>query len=74
VAHSFLGSCANVGCRKMAELCAQLETLGRSGSTEGAAALVRDLEAELALARPLLEALPARHPKRAGAAGRPPAS
>ena len=39
-AHSFLGSCGNLGCRRMAELCAQLEVLGRSGSTEGAAELV----------------------------------
>jgi two-component system, sensor histidine kinase and response regulator len=73
-AHSFLGSCANVGCRRMADLCAKLETLGRSGSTEGAAALVQELEAELALARPLLEALPGRHPRRAGSVGRAPAS
>ena len=35
-AHSFLGSCGNLGCRRMADLCARLEVLGRSGSTEGA--------------------------------------
>jgi PAS domain S-box-containing protein len=63
--HSFLGSCGNLGCRRMADLCAKLEVLGRSGSTEGAPDLVRALEEELAAVRPHLEALPGRHPKRA---------
>jgi HPt (histidine-containing phosphotransfer) domain-containing protein len=67
-AHSFLGSCGNIGARRMAELCARLEVLGRSGSTEGAAEIARALEEELAAVRPQLEALPGRHPKRAGAA------
>jgi two-component system sensor histidine kinase/response regulator len=71
-AHSFLGSCANLGCRRMAGICARLETLGRSGSTEGAPELVEELEKELALVRPRLEALPERHPKRGR--GRAPAS
>ncbi len=66
-AHSFLGSCGNLGCRRMADLCARLEVLGRSGSTEGAPDLARDLEDEFAAVRPELEALPARHPKRASA-------
>jgi PAS domain S-box-containing protein len=69
-AHSFLGSCGNLGARRMAELCARLEVLGRSGSTEGAVELARTLEAELAAVRPELEALPGRHPARAGAAPR----
>jgi CheY-like chemotaxis protein len=67
-AHSFLGSCGNLGCRRMADLCARLEVLGRSGSTEGAPALARSLEEAFAAVRPQLEALPGRHPKRAGAA------
>ena len=66
-AHSFLGSCGNIGARRMAELCARLEVLGRSGSTEGAAEIARTLEEELASVRPQLEALPGRHPKRASA-------
>jgi PAS domain S-box-containing protein len=66
-AHSFLGSCGNIGASRMAEICARLEVLGRSGSTEGAAALARTLEEELATVRPELEALPRRHPRRAGA-------
>jgi CheY-like chemotaxis protein/HPt (histidine-containing phosphotransfer) domain-containing protein len=64
-AHSFFGSCGNLGCRRMADLCAKLELLGRSGSTEGAPDLVLALEEELAAVRPHLEALPGRHPKRA---------
>ena len=66
-AHSFLGSCGNLGCRAMADLCARLEVLGRSGSTEGAAELARALEEQYAVTKPHLEALPGRHPKRAGA-------
>jgi HPt (histidine-containing phosphotransfer) domain-containing protein len=68
-AHSFLGSCGNLGCHRMADLCARLEILGRSGSTEGASELVRTLDEELAAVRPHLEALPRRHPKRSGPHG-----
>ena len=71
-AHSFLGSCGNLGCRRMADLCARLEVLGRSGSTEGAPDLARALEEEYAAVKPHLEALPGRHPKRAGPAPSPP--
>jgi PAS domain S-box-containing protein len=63
-AHSFFGSCGNLGCHRMADLCARLEVLGRSGSTAGAPELVRGLEAELAAVRPHLEELPRRHPAR----------
>ena len=70
-AHSFLGSCGNLGCRRMADLCARLEVLGRSGSTEGAPDLARSLEEEYAAVRPHLEALPARHPRRAAAGAAP---
>jgi HPt (histidine-containing phosphotransfer) domain-containing protein len=65
-AHSFLGSCGNLGCRRMADLCARLEVLGRSGSTAGAAEMVEALEEELDAVRPQLLALPARHPARRG--------
>jgi hypothetical protein len=51
----------------MADLCAELEVLGRSGSVEGALELLAALASECAAVRPQLEALPARHPKRAGA-------
>ena len=53
----------------MADLCAKLEVLGRSGSTEGAPEMVRALKVELDAVRPHLEALPGRHPRRAGAVG-----
>jgi CheY-like chemotaxis protein/HPt (histidine-containing phosphotransfer) domain-containing protein len=66
-AHSFLGSCGNLGCRRMADLCARLEVLGRSGSTEGAPGLASALEQEYAAVKPHLEALPGRHPRRTGA-------
>ncbi len=45
-AHSFLGSCANLGARYMAEVCARLEQLGRAGSTTGARELIQSLEEE----------------------------
>ena len=65
-AHALGGSCANLGCRLMANLCAELEVLGRSGSVAGALELLTALEAEGAEVRPQLLALPARHPKRGG--------
>jgi hypothetical protein len=49
----------------MAELCAQIEQLARAGVSAGAVELARRLEAEYAAVRPLIEALPARHPRRA---------
>jgi len=67
-AHSFLGSCGNLGCRRMAELCARLEVLGRTGSTEGAAETVAEIEEAYAAVKPALVALPSRHPRRRGAA------
>jgi len=63
-AHSFLGSCANLGARRMAELCARLERLGRAGSTEGAAEVVAALDAEHAVVRRALEEEKARLPAR----------
>jgi PAS domain S-box-containing protein len=67
-AHSFYGSCGNLGCRRMADLCARLEVLGRSGSTEGAADAVSEIEEAYAAVKPTLLALPSRHPRRVGAA------
>ena len=67
-AHSFLGSCGNVGCRRMADLCARLEVLGRAGSTAGAADTVREIEEAYVAIKPTLLALPSRHPRRQGAA------
>jgi PAS domain S-box-containing protein len=47
-AHSFLGSCANLGATRMAELCARLETRARAGSADGARGLVEELQGEYA--------------------------
>jgi HPt (histidine-containing phosphotransfer) domain-containing protein len=55
-AHSFLGSCVNLGAVRMGELCAKLEHLGRAGSMEGAKALVAALEDDYRGVRLALEA------------------
>jgi HPt (histidine-containing phosphotransfer) domain-containing protein len=43
-AHKFKSSSANLGADRLAELCKQLEALGRSGSAEGAAAILVEVE------------------------------
>jgi CheY-like chemotaxis protein/HPt (histidine-containing phosphotransfer) domain-containing protein len=53
-AHSFLGSCANIGAKGMANACARLEEAGRGGSLEGTAAIVAQLETDLAKVRAAL--------------------
>jgi len=45
-AHNLKGSSHNLGARRMATLSAELETLGKSGTVEGAAELVTCLEQE----------------------------
>ncbi|HVQ28742.1 MAG TPA: response regulator, partial [Vicinamibacteria bacterium] len=45
-AHSFLGSCANLGARRMAEICGAMEVAARAGSTDGALGHVDRLKAE----------------------------
>jgi CheY-like chemotaxis protein/HPt (histidine-containing phosphotransfer) domain-containing protein len=45
-AHNFLGSCGNLGARRMAETCAALEAAARAGSADGAFGLVERLRAE----------------------------
>jgi two-component system sensor histidine kinase/response regulator len=66
-AHTLGGSCANLGCPRMADFCGQLEVLGRTGSVAGAPELLSALDAEGEAVRPLLQALPGRHPRRASA-------
>jgi CheY-like chemotaxis protein len=68
-AHSLLGSCVNVGAKRMADLCARLEERGRAGSAVGAAESVRALEVELQRVRPLLLREKERYER--PAAGRP---
>lgn len=45
-AHTMKGSCANFGAMRMVSLCAELETLGRAGQTDGAGELVAAIEQE----------------------------
>jgi PAS domain S-box-containing protein len=54
-AHSFLGSCANLGATRMAEICALLETRAQTGSTDGAPSLVEELHSEFALVKAALQ-------------------
>ena len=54
-AHSFLGSCANLGAVRMAEICALLETRARGGSVDGVLALVEELHAEYGKVKATLE-------------------
>lgn len=56
-AHSFKGSAGNMGAIAVAELCRQLEELGRSGTTAGAAELVAQLRREFAAVEQEVKAL-----------------
>jgi CheY-like chemotaxis protein/HPt (histidine-containing phosphotransfer) domain-containing protein len=53
-AHALKSSCASLGAGAMSRLCADLETLGRSGAIEGAPALLDHLDAEFERLRPWL--------------------
>ncbi len=48
VAHALKGSCGNVGATTMAAIAHQLQTLGRSGTVDGAGDLIAALEREFA--------------------------
>jgi CheY-like chemotaxis protein/HPt (histidine-containing phosphotransfer) domain-containing protein len=45
-AHGLKSSCANVGALRLAELCKELEAIGRSGDTDGARRLLNDADVE----------------------------
>jgi HPt (histidine-containing phosphotransfer) domain-containing protein len=47
-AHAFKSASANLGATGLAELCQRMENLGRVSSTQGAASLVAEIEAEYA--------------------------
>jgi len=53
-AHKFKSSSANLGADRLAELCKELETLGRSGSTAGAGRLLGEISSEYELAQATL--------------------
>lgn len=54
-AHSFKSSSANLGALKLADVCLELETLGRAGSTEGALPLLLQVEEEYRMVREALQ-------------------
>lgn len=54
-AHSFKGSCSNMGAPLLAGLCKQLEEFGRLGRLEPVAPLLEQIEREFAIVRILLK-------------------
>ncbi|HEX9985170.1 MAG TPA: response regulator [Thermoanaerobaculia bacterium] len=56
-AHGFKSSSGNIGATRMQQLNAELEQLGRTGTTDGAAALVEQLMAEYARVEKALQEL-----------------
>ena len=54
VAHSLKSSSANVGFDALAQLCKEMEKLGRAGSTDGAPALLQAMEQQFLAARTAL--------------------
>lgn len=54
-AHSFKGSCGNMGAVLMASLCKELEDAGRREALELAPALVEQIEREFAIVRILFK-------------------
>ncbi len=56
-AHSLKSSSANVGAETLAQLCKEMEWLGRSASTDGAKGILTDMEQEFAAVRHSLTAI-----------------
>jgi HPt (histidine-containing phosphotransfer) domain-containing protein len=54
-AHSFKSSSANLGALRLADVCQELETLGRAGFTEGALPLLMQVEEEYRMIREALQ-------------------
>ena len=55
-AHSFKGSCSNMGAVILAKLCLDLERAGRDAALDRAAGLLRQVEQELSVVRVLVRA------------------
>lgn len=55
-AHSFKGSCSNMGALRLAKLCNELEQRSKQTSLDGIEKLVAEIDAEFAIIRPLYEA------------------
>ncbi len=61
-AHSFKGSCSNMGAKVLAESCRDLEELARRGDLAESAPLVERIEREFAIVRILLKSERQRFP------------
>ena len=57
VAHSLKSSSANVGAETLAQMCKDMEQLGRTETTEGAAGILTDMEHEFQSVRHSLSAI-----------------
>ncbi|MEJ7807056.1 MAG: Hpt domain-containing protein, partial [Telluria sp.] len=57
VAHSLKSSSANVGAESLAQMCKEMETLGRADTTDGAAVILTDMEQEFQAVRHSLSAI-----------------
>ena len=57
VAHSLKSSSANVGAETLAQMCKDMESLGRADSTEGASGILTDMEHEFQAVRHSLSAI-----------------
>ena len=55
-AHSFKGSCSNMGVVTLAALCLELERAGRAAALDRAGGLLRQVEQELSVVRVLVRA------------------
>ncbi|HKX62839.1 MAG TPA: Hpt domain-containing protein, partial [Verrucomicrobiae bacterium] len=55
--HTLKGSVSNFGAKSVQELASQLESLSRNGHLQGADEIFRQLEQQMALLNPALEAL-----------------
>ena len=57
VAHSLKSSSANVGAETLAKMCKEMESLGRTATTEGAAVILTDMEQEFQAVRHTLSTI-----------------
>lgn len=55
-AHSFKGSCSNMGATRLARLCHELEQRSKRPPLQGIEQLIADIDGEFAIVRPLYEA------------------
>lgn len=55
-AHSFKGSCSNMGATRLAQLCHELEQRSKQQPLQGIERLIGEIDGEFAIIRPLYEA------------------